>query len=343
MNSGIPYLNLLALNRGNGGDAPKTEEPGSIDEKPSDTQAAVVKEKHSDESIHSVEAGTSTPPRIPRPSQYFAHFVDHRSYFIRFLEAVAENRWSQSVRPDSNPSKKKSKVGGRGGPSSSDEKDEQMAIWNTLLELYLSAALDSSGGGGAETEEEVQMKGRAMYVLSNEETLPYDPTHALIVCSTHSFTDGLVLLWEKMGMYEEVLRFWMDRELHPDVSPSFAPPSSSSSEVSASTRVIQCLELYGPQHPHLYALVLRFLSSSPALLSKHTADLKKLLNVVHDEGYVSTLQVVQILSRNEVASVGLVKEWLMERIAEGREGVEAVRVPFPRCRLISKLIFFLQL
>ena len=261
---------------------------------------------------------------VPRPSQYFAHFVDHRTHFIRFLEAVANNRWGQRVEIDHN----KHSLGSSTKPEQydSEEQDDQIAIWNTLLELYLSAALDLSttavGTGTADSDEVRRLKAQTMHVLQNEAILPYEPVHALIVCSTHSFTDGLVLLWEKLGMYEEILRFWMDVELHPE---TFVTTSSSSAaSKSASARVVDCLDLYGPQHPHLYPLVLRFLTSSPALLSRHATDLKRLLEVVDKEGYMVPLGVVQILSRNDVASVGLVKEWLLARIAESREGIEAV-------------------
>ena len=259
-------------------------------------------------------------------SQYFAQFVDHRAHFIRFLEAVANNRWGQRVQIDQD----KPSLGSSTKPKQYDaeERCHQIAIWNTLLELYLSIALDSdiagASAGRGDTDEVKHLKARTMHVLQNEATLPYDPVHALIVCSTHSFTDGLVLLWEKMGMYEEVLRFWMDVELHSELSVTVS--SLPSANKSPSTRVVECLDLYGQQHPHLYPLVLRFLTSSPALLSRHAADLKRLLEVVNRERYISPLGVVQILSRNDVASVGLVKEWLMARIAESREGIEAVRV-----------------
>lgn len=319
-----------------------TDEPASL---PTNNEKPSIAEKPSHDSIlhNNSDSDTITAaPRtqIPRPSLYFAHFVDHRTHFIRFLEAVADHRWGQRITLDQNTS---SSLGTSTKPKSydPDERDDQTAIWNTLLELYLSAALDSansptpSGSPATDSTQliatEAELKQRAMHVLRNEGSLPYDPTHALIVCSTHSFTDGLVLLWEKMGMYEEVLRFWMDEELHPERSiatSGLAPVSivggTEKKTASASQRVIECLDNYGPQHPHLYTLVLRFLTSSPALLSRHAEDLKRLLDVVDRERYIPPLGVVQILSRNDVASIGLVKEWLLRRITESREGIEAV-------------------
>ena len=150
-------------------------------------------------------------------------------------------------------------------PDASDElgveldRRDQVAVWNTLLELYLT--LPSPGGArkegekGAKFDEKV-MREKAMRVLRSGK-IPYDPMHALILCSTHSFTDGLVLLYEKMGMYEEVLRIWVDK--HNQASSSFP---------GASAKVVEHLMHYGNQHPHLYPLVLKFLTSTLELLGK---------------------------------------------------------------------------
>lgn len=330
--SGIPYLSLLNYNRASGGDPGTTTHP-----KATAPDESVVTEKPSDGSVDgqldtteatTVSANELARISIPRPSQYFAHFVDHRTHFIRFLEAVANNRWGQRVQIDQGKASLGSSIKPR--QYDVDERSDQIAIWNTLLELYLSIALDytaaGAGAGLGDVDEVKRLKARTMHVLQNEASLPYEPVHALIVCSTHSFTDGLVLLWEKMGMYEEVLRFWMDVELRPETSA--AASSLSIANKPASAHVVECLDVYGPQHPHLYPLVLRFLTSSPALLSRHATDLKRLLEVVDKERYIAPLGVVQILSRNDVASVGLVKEWLMSRITESREGIEAVCVRY---------------
>lgn len=177
------------------------------------------------------------------------------------------------------------------------EARDQAAVWNTLFELYLA----QPGGGDA----------KALAVLQNAR-LPYDPTHALILCSTRAYTPGLVLLWERMGMQEDVLRFFMDRELEGDAD--------------ASAEVVRRLDQYGPGRPQLYPLVLRFLTSTPALLAKHREDVRRVLKVIDEEKLMPPVSVVQVLSRNSVASVGLVKEWLMSRIKSAREEVDTVRL-----------------
>ncbi|KAF9532799.1 hypothetical protein CPB83DRAFT_880452 [Crepidotus variabilis] len=275
------------------------------------------------------------PPPVKRlsPRVYFHHFVDHMEQFVVFLEQVASRRWNQSVQ-DQAPgsielytSKSVQSPGGKVGLWSGAEKSgltededaleklDQVAVWNTLLELYLtlpvtrsSSAVGTLNGGTADKFDEKTMRDRALRVLRSS-TIPYDTTHALMLCSTRSFTQGLVLLYEKMGMYEDVLRFWMDRH-------------KEGSDPGASHKVIEHLMHYGADHPQLYPLVLRFLTSTPELLQKHQQDVQGILEHVDEEGLIPPMGVIQVLSRNGVASVGLVKQWLVNRIKQSRTEIQ---------------------
>lgn len=301
------YLSYLALSRAT--PAPTTTETSP----PSPTNIA----KQADDaltsprrtaSIHDTPRTSSPAPttittkpkpeKRPSPRQYFSHFVDNTEKFMVFLEAVALRRWGQSVdNVSSIPSVDQL-------PLPLDEeadKKDQIAVWNTLLELYLT--LSENDG------EESPLREKALALLESK-TLPYDPTHALILCSTRDFTKGLVLLWERLGMYEDVLRFWIaqETELH-------AP--------GASAQVLSALQRYGPEHHELYPLVLRFLTSSAELLSRHASELEGILETIDREGIMPPLGVIQVLSRNEVTSVGLVKQWLLTRIKDSRDEIQA--------------------
>jgi len=272
-----------------------------------------------------------TPARKrPSPRQYFAHFVDHPKNFQQFLEAIALRRWRLSVGEDLNPSISQ-QIPDASAVAGDNDKDDQTAVWNTLLELYLSQrALQSE-----EADSSILLQQKAMAILERDSIFHYDPMHALIVCTTRDFTSGLVLLWEKMGMYEDILRFWMEKEnsgeLHDD----------SITQNQPSHQVLSHLDKYGPAHPHLYTLVLRFLTSTPALLSRHTPDVMRILGRIDQDKIIPPLGVIQILSRNGVASVGLVKEWLMTRISESREEINAVSL-LPKY-LSVKLIYYIML
>lgn len=253
--------------------------------------------------------GTQTPPRRPSPTLFFAHFVDHPGCFTTFLETVAQRRWGQTL--DGVGGSESSAVAVGAGEDEEAEKRDQVAVWNTLLELYLDEGIE----GNQDTPCEHH---KALRLLQSTH-LPYDLTHALVLCSSHQYTPGLILLWEKMGMYEDVLRFWMEEHNSGGASGMGFTGSSPS------VQVISALRKYGPNNPHLYPLVLRFLTSTPVLLTAHQTDLEFLLEHIESEKIMSPLSVVQVLSRNEVASVGLVKGWLMRRIKEGKEEIATVR------------------
>ncbi|KIK69043.1 hypothetical protein GYMLUDRAFT_35082 [Collybiopsis luxurians FD-317 M1] len=256
---------------------------------------------------------SARPPKVQpvkrmSPRLYFAHFVDHMEQFVVFLETVALRRWGQSV--DEENQKQISDSSALNSDPDFDDAEEQrdqVAVWNTLLELYLTLPGVSLSFASSKPQDEAALKQKALRLLRSE-TIPYDTTHALILCSSRGYTKGLVLLWEKMGMYEDVLRFWMDQE---------------GSTTGASAEVVRHLKLYGPNHPHLYTLVLRFLTSSPALLSHHMEDVKEVIQHIDKENIMPPLGVIQVLSRNNVASVGLVKEWLIERIKQERGEIQA--------------------
>lgn len=193
-------------------------------------------------------------------------------------------------------------------PFDADEEQEQSAVWNTLFELYLTLSAKSDTDE-ARRASEVWLN-KATRLLKNDR-IHYDATHALIISSSRSFTSGLIFLWEKLDMYEEILRFWMDK--------------AEQGDTAASGEALKCLNTYGPAHPHLYPLVLRFLTSTPELLSRHTDELAAMLDHIEREKIMSPLGVVLVLSRNDVASIGLVKQWLLSRIKESQDEIRAVR------------------
>jgi hypothetical protein len=49
------------------------------------------------------------------------------------------------------------------------------------------------------------------------------------------------------------------------------------------------------------------------------------LDHIDKEGIATPLGIIQVLARNDVASVGLVKEWLMTRIQTARQEIHTVR------------------
>ena len=316
------YLSYLALNRG-----PTTNETATV---------GTVTAKGKKEGSILEDPGDSTPPptasglpsagglvammqaskprepvKWPSPKLYFAHFVNHVEQFVIFLETVALRRWGQSV-DDNTSAHEDSEKGGSDTPvDEAAERADQISVWNTLLELYLSTPTKPEG-------DEKITRAKALKLLHSDK-IPYDINHALIVCSTCQFTPGLALLWEKLGMHEDVLRFWMDKEK------SSGSSGDDNGANEASKQVVHYLDLYGPGHTHLYPLALRFLTSSEALLGRHSKDVARVIEYVDEEKIMPPLAILQLLSRNGIASVGLVKGWLVRKIEEARDDINTVK------------------
>nr|KIR44800.1 vacuolar membrane protein [Cryptococcus bacillisporus CA1280] len=297
--SGPAMFSYLGYNKVTGflsGDMPSGPTM-SEDEKPNGAQDGPDAAKVGEDEKEDV-----TPSYVPAsPRQYFAHFVDHRELFIHFLESVALNLWNQKVDPSpSNSSTVLAPEKDMNRPPPTDPTIiDQTAVWNTLLELYLSSSAEQS-------------KQKALALIISDST-PYDPMHALVLCSSVGFREGMVRLWEGMGMYEDVLRFYMEE----------GQEAENAQGIPASSKVFTHLEVYGPSHPHLYPLVLRYLTSSPAILTKHKEELSKILAKIDEYQIMPPLGVVQLLSRNGVVDIGSVKEWLRGKVEENEEEIES--------------------
>lgn len=142
---------------------------------------------------------------LPSPRQFFAHYVDHPHEFITFLETIAERRYGKKVEAGSDSAFSNAPLP-KPQPLRALEFDDaatrdEQAIWNTLLELYVS-----HGSAGPGDHSEVVLQAKALRLLRARERIPYDETQALLVCSTQGFVPGFILLYEQLGMYDDIVR-----------------------------------------------------------------------------------------------------------------------------------------
>lgn len=305
------YLSYLALSRSHPAESDSAPQTPLM---PTPTAKAVVEitQPRKTTSVQDISrSGTPMPGTIddkalpekhPSPRKYFSHFVDNTEKFVVFLEAVALRRWGQTVEATA-PSKADT-------PSEitneESERQDQEAVWQTLLELYLALSENEAPEG--------PLRKKALALLQST-TIPYDTMHALMLCTTRDFIPGLILLWEKLGMVEDIVRFWIAQE-------------NDKNMPGASTEVLKALSRYGPDNHHLYPIVLRFLTSNAELLSRHSTELEEILETIESEKIMPPLGVIQVLSRNEVTSVGLLKNWLLLRIQNSRNEIETVSTYF---------------
>ncbi|GAA5861905.1 hypothetical protein JCM1840_006870 [Sporobolomyces johnsonii] len=258
---------------------------------------------------------------LPSPRQFFAHFVDHPREFIDFLEQVAERRYGKTLDSIQLPTNLTgidaplSEPRPLGAPEYRDvEARDEQAVWNTLLELYVTPLPSSLPEGGESMEdqaERVRLQAKAIKLLRSRDSVPYDETQALLVCTTKGFVEGFVLLYELLGMYDDIVRYWIDA--------STARPSAA----DHSSRIITSLRRYGPSYPSLYRTVLRHLTTSSDILSRHQTDVLDILDEIDERKIMPPIEVVQILSANGTASMGLVREYLKRQLLAEKQEIES--------------------
>lgn len=103
--------------------------------------------------------------------------------------------------------------------------------------------------------------------------------------------------------------------------------TSTPSGPDLTPRILRALRRYGPSTPSLYPLVLRHLTTSSDLLSRHQADVLELLDEVDRAKVLPPVKVVQLLSANGNASVGLVREYLKRQLLADKQELDSVRAP----------------
>lgn len=172
----------------------------------------------------------------PSARIFMPAFVERPNYLVVLLESVYEKRWahlasgndktnndSGSIRSYSTREDKTihQPNGANTGPTlSHQEKEERKAIWNTLLELYLMdeqpLPLASTSSREQSSDEERQKRRKNFRVkalaLLKDQSVDYDTNQALVLCQLKQFDEGIVYLYEKTGMYSDIVQFWIDKE-----------------------------------------------------------------------------------------------------------------------------------
>lgn len=142
-------------------------------------------------------------------------FVDRPDCLVRLLENVYEKRWgSEPIVAISDAASVRSGREERAQAQwTAQEKEERKSIWNTLLELYL---MDEPTRKEPPNERErlkrvKQFRLKALTLLKDD-AVDYDTNQALVLCQLKQFDEGIVYLYERTGMYKDILQFWMDKE-----------------------------------------------------------------------------------------------------------------------------------
>lgn len=224
---------------------------------------------------------------VPSPAPLFSHFVGHEAMLTHFCEQLACRRWNKVVQSEA------------GTPQSCQEVEaepDEVLVFDTLLELYLTSA---------------KAPNKALNVLYNPARYPYTIEHAFILCTTEECTPGLLFLYERLGMVDAIVQHWVAESEH-DAS-------------GASAALLAAVDTFGRTHPEVYISVLQFLVSKAEVLVHHRQDFLRLLDHVDQQGLLSPIEVVQLVSSSDAVELGMMREYLLRHVRDERAETDGIK------------------
>ncbi len=186
--------------------------------------------------------------------------------------------------------------------SDSDRSD----ISTTLFEMYLHKSNEKKGDDTHREEWETRAKS-LINTLPNGTTPsppkpPIENSNVLLLSHLSDFTAGTTLVKEQSGLLFDIFR--------------------SYTSAKDTRGALKALRKYGPEEPQLYPAALSYLTSDSRILDEAgPEELAAVLERIDRDGLMAPLQVVQTLSKNAVASMGMLKPYLAGRIERERKEI----------------------
>ncbi|CDR44093.1 CYFA0S13e03268g1_1 [Cyberlindnera fabianii] len=176
-----------------------------------------------------------------------------------------------------------------------NEKDK-VDILTTLFELYLTL-----GDNTEDPEAKKSWQKKALDLAQGETAL--DSNSLLLISNVFDFNDGEILAREGPGFEIDLFR----------------------SAVAAGDvdDCVAILEKYGSDEPELYPLALMFYTSSDEVFSKVGEErFKHVLDKIKKDRIMTPLEFIQALSVNNVATVDLIKDYIIDLVESERKEIE---------------------
>ena len=123
----------------------------------------------------------------------------------------------------------------------------------------------------------------------------------MLLSHLSNFRDGTILVREQQGLRFDIFR--------------------SYTSANDTAGAIKALKKYGPDEPQLYPTALAYFTSSPRALEEAGGALDEVLKKIDEDGLMAPLQVIQTLSNNDVATMGMVKKYLSQTIEKERKEI----------------------
>jgi hypothetical protein len=176
--------------------------------------------------------------------------------------------------------------------------DDKVDLYTTLFEMYLHTA-------SSKKDSERQAWETKAKKLVEGKDIPIDTSNVLLLSHLSNFRDGAILVREQQGLHFDIFR--------------------SYTAANDTQGAIRALRKYGSEEPALYPAALAYFTSDPDVLAEAGDELDAVLKKIDEDGLMAPLQVIQTLSTNGVATMGMIKAYLSTTIERERAEIASNR------------------
>jgi len=200
-------------------------------------------------------------PSWSNPAHYIKIFVNNKQHLVKFLEHQIKVH---------------------------DQLSE--VVYNTLLELYLGEIASCTPA------ERVSKERKALELLKRPEAR-YDLEHALVLAQMHDFRTGTLYLYERAGLFQQILLYHME---HNDYD-----------------QVMDTCRRHGRQDPNLWVQALSYFASRQECKAK----ILDVLHHIEENHLMPPLMVVQTLAESQYATLSDIKPYIVKHLQEENDQI----------------------
>ncbi|EGG22194.1 RING zinc finger-containing protein [Cavenderia fasciculata] len=182
--------------------------------------------------------------------------------------------------------------------------NDSAQIYNTLLELYLRDDMGHHGMNGnhlsktQKEENKAQRLEKAYEFLTNQKN-GFDEDHALILAQVHNWKQGILYLYEKLKLYNEIIEYHMEN--------------------SDFEGLIKACKKYGDKDPNLWVQVLSYFATNKENCQNEIAEV---LSNIDKDNLIPPLLVIQILSQNKNTTLQVIKDYISRRLSQETQQID---------------------
>ncbi|XP_051902199.1 vacuolar protein sorting-associated protein 11 homolog isoform X3 [Hippocampus zosterae] len=169
--------------------------------------------------------------------------------------------------------------------------NSSQGVYDTLLELRLQDWAHEE-----DPERKKILQDEALSLLRSDNTV-FDK--ALVLCQMHNFKEGVLYLYEKGKLYQQIMHYHMQNEVY--------------------NKVVEACKRYGDQEGCLWEQALGYFARKE---EDCKAYISEVLGHIDQNNLMPPLLVVQTLAHNSTATLSVIKDYLINKLQRENQQIE---------------------